>query len=206
MKPNSIVLSATLLVAGVNFAMAEEGPAVAISSGRNDVVYLAPATEPYEALPLGNGQLGVMLHNAPALNYLFNHGSFFANAEQDNELISSGEFAVELPEAWRKGFLDQRLALHDAVIITRYQTGTDTHTVKSWMPEGLDLMVVEIESTAVLPDFTATLSIWERNIGSTTVAGQKDIALATVGAGGHRTALAVRVVCKEHKQSRPVWL
>ena len=41
--------------------------ACAISSGRDDVVYLAPATEPYEALPLGNGQLGAMVRNVPGI-------------------------------------------------------------------------------------------------------------------------------------------
>jgi hypothetical protein len=56
-------------------------------------------------------------------------------------VLSSGELSLELPEAWRQGFVDQRLVLHDAMIVTRFQTGTDTHTITSWMAEGLDLMV-----------------------------------------------------------------
>ena len=70
----------------------------AVASGRNDVVYLAPATEPYEALPLGNGRLGVMMRNQGGITWLFNHGSFFANAAQDNDLLSSGEVTLALPE------------------------------------------------------------------------------------------------------------
>ena len=100
-----------LFVSLLNASSGSSDPCRAVSSGRNDVVYLAPATEPYEALPLGNGQLGVMVRNAPGMNYLFNHGCFFANAEQDNDLISSGEFSIELPETWRRGFVDQRQAV-----------------------------------------------------------------------------------------------
>jgi hypothetical protein len=125
------------------------------ASGRNDVIYLAPATEPYEALPLGNGQLGVMVRNQGGLTWLFNHGSFFANAAQDNDLLSSGEVTLVLPEDWQRGLVEQRLVLHDAALVTRYQTGRDTHTVTSWMAEGLDLLVVQVESTVPLPELPA---------------------------------------------------
>ena len=187
--------SGVLLMTVLSAVGAKADPCRAISSGRNDVVYLAPATEPYEALPLGNGQLGVMVRNAPAMNYIFNHGSFFANGEQDNELISSGELSLALPEAWQRGFVDQRLALHDALIVTRFQTGAAQHTIKSWLAEGLDLMVIEIESTANLPDLTAILSIWERKISSEATASRDDVCLTTVGVGGHRaTALVVQAL------------
>jgi len=108
-------------------------PQRAVVSGRNDVVYLAPATEPYEALPLGNGRLGVMMRNQGGITWLFNHGSFFANAAQDNDLLSSGEVTLALPENWQRCLVEQRLGLHDATLVTRYQTGGDTHTVTSWM-------------------------------------------------------------------------
>ncbi len=206
------------LLFALSVVYGDGNPCRAISSGRNDVVYLAPATEPYEALPLGNGRLGVMVRNAPGLNYIFNHSSFFANSTQDNDLISSGEFTLQLPEAWCMGFADQRLVLHDAIIVTRYKTGTDIHTVKSWLAEGLDLLVVEIESTAALPDLTASLSIWNRKskdyerIGVSgeiaEIAGLKascandGIHLATVGVGGHRaTAMAACVMGRETKPS-----
>ena len=81
------------LISEANVAGGTTDSARAVSSGRDAVVYLAPATEPYEALPLGNGHLGVMVRNAPGVNYIFNHRRFFANAEQDNALISAGEFS-----------------------------------------------------------------------------------------------------------------
>ena len=34
-----------------------------------------------ESLPLGNGQLGVMMRNTHGLDYLFNHGNFFASSD-----------------------------------------------------------------------------------------------------------------------------
>ncbi len=149
------------LVAGA-LAWPAQAARRAVASGRNDVVYLAPATEPYEALPLGNGQLGVMVRNAGGMTYLFNHGSFFASADQNQLLISSGELTVRLPEAWMKGFVEQRLVLHDSEITARFQTGKDTHTVTSWLTEGLDVLVIEIESAAPLPDLTADLWVWPR--------------------------------------------
>ena len=211
MKTSTVGLCMISFVSAWSVSRGEVDPCRAISSGRNDVVYLAPATEPYEALPLGNGRLGVMVRNAPGLNYIFNHGSFFANSTQDNDLISSGEFTLQLPEAWRKGFVEQRLVLHDAMIVTRYKTGTDIHTVKAWLAEALDLMVVEIESTAALPDLTASLSIWNRKskyyerigvsgelaeiVGPKASCANDGIYLATVGVGGHRaTAMAACVM------------
>lgn len=92
---SNVLLSAALVISVSSSVGGEADPARAVSSGRDDVVYLAAATEPYEALPLGNGQLGVMVRNSAGMNYIFNHGSFFANAEQDNDLISSGELALE---------------------------------------------------------------------------------------------------------------
>ena len=54
--------SIVLLVASHTHA-GNSMPQRGVSSGRNDIVYLVPAKEPYEALPLGNGQLGVMVRN-----------------------------------------------------------------------------------------------------------------------------------------------
>jgi hypothetical protein len=181
----------------------------AVAGGRNDVVYLAPATEPYEALPLGNGRLGGMVRNQSGITWLLNHGSFFANAAQDNDLLSSGEVTLALPGDWQSSLVEQRLVLHDAALVTRYQTGRDTHTVTSWMAEGRDLLVVQVESTAPLPELPVTVSIWdrraksyerigvsdevERRVGPRATTSEAEIALSTVGAGARRaTALAVR--------------
>jgi hypothetical protein len=57
--------------ADANGAPPATAPQRAVASGRNDVVYLAPATEPYEALPLGNGRLGVMMRNQGGLIRVF---------------------------------------------------------------------------------------------------------------------------------------
>ena len=81
--------------------------------------------EPYEALPLGNGQLGVMLGNRPGMNYLFYPGSFFASADQNQMLIASGELSIHLPEQWMKGFVEERLVLHDGAMVTQFKTAGD---------------------------------------------------------------------------------
>ena len=79
-------------------------PSRGTESGRNDVVYLAPATEPYEALPLGNGLPGVMVSNPrDGMTYKFHHSSFFASADENQMLWSSGELDVNVPDAWMAG-------------------------------------------------------------------------------------------------------
>jgi hypothetical protein len=156
-----------------------------IASGRNDVVYLAPATEPYEAMPLGNGQLGVMVGNRDGLSYLFSHGSFFSTADQDQGLNSSGELLLRLPAAWRRDFREQRLELATARVVTRYRHGT----VTSWLTEGRDVLVIEVSSGEPLPAIEVALRIWERPAGQAmpvATATPGALALTTVGHGGHR--------------------
>jgi hypothetical protein len=53
------ILAINLLGLTTGLSLADEprsNMSHAVASGRNDVVYLAAATEPYEALPLGNGR------------------------------------------------------------------------------------------------------------------------------------------------------
>lgn len=192
-----VFLGCVLGADGATAGSAVGNPAVA--SGRNDLVYLAPATEPYEAMPLGNGRLGAMVRNQGGMTYILTPGSCFASADQNQLLISSGELTLRLPEAWIDGFVEQRLVLHDATVVTRFKTGSDTHTVTSWLAEGLDVLVVEIESTATLPDMIAELWIWPRtDYGKPTgletkrVAADGAVALSTVGLSKARaTALMV---------------
>ena len=176
-----------------SLAAAPAGVNPVIASGRNDIVCLGPALNRYEALPLGNGQLGVLVRNEHGLDYLFNHGAFFASADESEWLISSGEVAVNLPEAWTKGFVEQRLILHEGKIETTFAAGT----VRSWLAEGLDLLVVEIEAKEPLPELTVDVSVWPRAGGMealpTVAAAQAgEIALTTVGMSRHRaTSLLV---------------
>ncbi len=185
----------------------------AVTSGRNDVVYLAPATETYEALPLGNGQLGVMLRNENGLTYLFNHGNFFSSSDEAGNLISSGEFSIQLPDSWLKGFQEERLALYDAKIITKYKTRNDSLIVTSWMAEGLDILIVEIESNQLLPDLKLGLSGQDRlqpNYhpidvtdeikkieGPLASKGKNEIYLTTIGVGAKRATSIMALVADE---------
>ncbi len=182
-------------------------PQRGVSSGRNDVVYLAPAKEPYEALPLGNGQLGVMVRNTDGMNYLFNHGSFFASEDQNENHVSSGELAIQLPDSWLKGFVEERLSLYDGSVVTKFRTGKNNHSVRSYIAEGLDMLVVEIESDTGLPDLKLKLSIWDRSdpelttqsvlkheyqkLKSSVAKGGNDISLSTTGLSGQRATSIV---------------
>ena len=65
---------AEMLLLGLILVLPLRAENRAVSSGRDDVVYLAPATESYEALPIGNGRLGATVWNERGLSYQLNHG------------------------------------------------------------------------------------------------------------------------------------
>ena len=167
-------------------------PSRGIESGRNDVVYLAPATEPYEALPLGNGLPGVMVSNPrDGMTYKFHHSSFFASADENQMLWSSGELDVNVPDAWMAGFVEQRLILHDGVIATEFKTGDGTHRIESWIAEGMNVLVIQIRSDSPLPDLELKLRVWERAIPARLAAGTNELSLTTVGLSGRRASPVV---------------
>ena len=154
----------------------------AVKSGRNDVVCLAHTYGPSEALPLGNGQLGVMVGNRPGMNYLFYPGSFFASADQNQLLIASGELSIHLPEQWMKGLVQEQLALLDGTIVTQFKTA-GVRTITSSMPRKWTFLVVEIESSSPLPDFKAELTTPTRpnELNPQITAANGLAALTTVG-------------------------
>jgi hypothetical protein len=134
-----------------------------VASGRNDVVYLAPATEYYEALPIGNGRLGGMLRNLPdGLACQLNHVSFFAGSGAENNLMTTGEVTIRLPREWGDGLVEQRLVLYDGVIRTTYRKGASTVTVTTWMAEGVDALAMQLACDEKLPEIEVALAIWDR--------------------------------------------
>ena len=59
----------------------------AVSSGRDDVVYLAPAIESYEALPIGNGRLGAMVFGGVAEERLqLNENTLYSDEPRRRDL------------------------------------------------------------------------------------------------------------------------
>jgi len=169
----------------------------AISSGRNDVVYLAPALYSYEALPVGNGVLGATVWNEKGMSYQLNHGSFFASEDETEALFSSGRVDLQLPKEWMRGFVEERLSLHDGTVVTKFKTGQSRHQIRSWMAEGLDVLVIQIDSDEPLPDFPLRLSIWPRPPNtpeispwlrgppSTAAVSADDVSITTVGWSKH---------------------
>ncbi len=171
-----------------NIAFADNIQNIAVSSGRDDVVYLAPAIEPYEALPLGNGRLGVMLGNRTGMDYSFCPGDFFASADQEQMLISSGNLSLQLPEDWIKGFKEERLVLYDGAIVTLFKTDRGNHKISSWVMEGMDVLVIEIESDSILPDLNAVMGAVKRPAGLEPVISTEkgEASLTTVGLSKRR--------------------
>lgn len=145
---------------GTNSLVSASTANPAIESGRNDVVYLAPAAERFEALPLGNGRLGATVWNDGGMSYQLNHGSFHVD-EKCQWLLSSGRVDVRFPKEWMSGWVEQRLSLADAAVFTHMKTGKANHRVSSWFAEGLDLLIVKVESDTPLPELSVDISIWE---------------------------------------------
>lgn len=175
-----------LMIAGVLTGCGPTSDNPAVQSGRNDVVYLAPATERYEALSIGNGRLGATVWNENGMSYQLMRGDFYIN-EPKTVSLASGRVDLRLPADWMPGFTEERLSLYDAAVYTHFKTGSTSHQVKSWMVEGLDALAIEISSDAVLPELTVELSIWGPAEGmparpaSEFAVGTNDIGLTTIG-------------------------
>jgi alpha-L-fucosidase 2 len=202
--PHKTLFAALALLGGIlTAAPAQSIDNRAISSGRNDVVYLAPALHSYEALPIGNGTLGATVWNENGMNYQLNNGEFFETPDESSGLFSSGHATLELPPEWMKGFVEERLSLSDAKVITKFQTGNVHHQIRSWMAEGLDTLVIQIDSDEPIPDLTLSLSIWQRQPNSldiapwfrgppvTVAASANDVSVTTLGLSNHNAVSMV---------------
>lgn len=132
--------------------------------GHNDVVYLTPALYPFEALPLGNGNLGVTLWNEGGVYLKFNNGSFWRAKEMMQ--CSSGEAQLtDTPSLLTATDFKQRLSLYDGVVYTRAVTPEGTVVITSFATEGDDMLVVHVVDGRKGPvSRKLTLSHWREDV------------------------------------------
>ena len=141
--------------------------------GHNDVVYSTPALYPFEALPLGNGNLAVTLWNQGGMYFKFNNGSFW-RAGGDPMQSSSGEAQLTGDPDLFSAATDfkQRLSLYDAAIYTHATTPQGEVLITSFVAEGQDLLVVHVVDRRTGPiKRRLTLSHWRDDVAFTSEGG-----------------------------------
>src|ERR1041384_1658348 len=152
-------------------------------------------------MPIGNGRLGATVWNERGMSYQLNHGSFFASAIENEMLVSSGHIDLVLPEEWMKGFVEERLSLADATVITKFRASKANYVIRSWVAEGLDVLVIDIEGTEAIPGLTLEISSWPRAPDAVDIPAnrpdaelaisEKDVSLTTVGLSKRRAVSMV---------------
>ncbi|MCU0981438.1 MAG: discoidin domain-containing protein, partial [Pirellulaceae bacterium] len=124
---------------------------------RNDLVYLQPAVYPFEAMHLGNGNLGVCLWNEAGVTWQLNNGSY----RRANEPVSSGKVTLTTPalRAAKPDSFVQRTCLWDGVVTTRTESGAGKAELLSFVAEDEDLLVARCLETGSGPR-ELTLHLW----------------------------------------------
>lgn len=124
---------------------------------RNDLVYLQPAVYPFEAMHLGNGNLGVCLWNEAGVTWQLNNGNY----RRANEPVSSGKVTLATPalRAAKPDKFVQRTCLWDGVITTRTESAASKAELLSFVAEGEDLLVAHCRETGSGPR-ELTLHLW----------------------------------------------
>lgn len=134
--------------------------------GKNDVVYLTPALYPFEGLPLGNGNLGVMVWNQGGMRLKFNNGSFWGAPPAAPPMqCSSGEAQLTDAPAFVEGAREfvQRLSLFEGAVLTRAETPGGTVFITTFTTEGQDLVVMRVRDPRPGPvKRQLTLSLWRQ--------------------------------------------
>ena len=144
---------------------------------RNDVLYVTPAAQPWEAMPVGGGDLlamvcsdggGLDLHLTKSDAWGFQAppdaplgGRFFNNVSPGHVRLEFGEPARALAA---KRFR-QRLDLYRGRIVVRFGDGTDGPRIEIWGHPQRKILVVEvIDPGGVLEPAAIELSEWRPSI------------------------------------------
>jgi len=128
---------------------------------RNDVVYLAPATDRPEGLPLGNGQLGAMVWNEDFLNVQLNHGSLWRRFQP----VSSGRVHLKTVPAVKGDLVqfEERLRLYDGTMQMNARCQSGQVEVTCFVTEGMDVLVIHVrDARSVNRTYRLDLEFWRQ--------------------------------------------
>ena len=143
---------------------------------RNDLVYLSPALYPFEAMHLGNGNLGACLWNQGGLTWQLNNGSY----RFGGEAVSSGRITLSSPALSGLAAdppsvrFQQRLSLWDGVVNTHTEGPAGSVDGVSFVMEGADCLVYHGMGTG---PHTVRLHLWPTRKAAHFVLNPDSIAL-----------------------------
>ena len=141
---------------------------------RNDLVYLQPAIYPFEAMHLGNGNLGVSLWNEGGITWQLNNGSY----RLATEAVSSGRLTLTFPamvQANPKSFR-QQLHLWDDTVSTEIEGPSGSASLTSFVAEGEDGLVVRCRHTGA-GNHVLKLHLWPSRTQARFVQGADFVAI-----------------------------
>jgi len=121
-----------------NQTLEVKGAAVA---SHNDVIYLSPAREGWEGLPLGNGRFGAQVWQPDGLMFQFNTplSGAYGGAIARLQFRTTPSMLTGLT-AYR-----QRLSLGTASLRTDISTGPGDVHMRCFTPAGIDALILEVE-------------------------------------------------------------
>lgn len=160
----------------------------AAQCARNDLVYRGPAAYPFEAMRLGNGNLGVTMWNEGGLTWQVNNGSWRVG----NEPLSSGRVMLSTPALSQEkpAVFEQRLRLWDGTVTTGLSGSGGEAQATAFAVEGQDALVFRCNETGNGPR-TLTLRLWRPT--ARFVCGKKFIAVTE--AAEHKEEFLATAMC-----------
>jgi alpha-L-fucosidase 2 len=139
MSRPSIVWSIVLSFSWLASDAAAATPDIQAIVSHNDVVYLAPARQGWEGLPLGNGTLGAQVWQPDGLMFQLNTplSGVYGGALCRVRLRTTPSVLTGM-RTYR-----QRLSLYDAALVTEIDTESGNLTARCWIPAESDALVIE---------------------------------------------------------------
>jgi alpha-L-fucosidase 2 len=130
--------------------------------GRSDIVLGHPNSEPAEAMPLGNGRLGVAVWAANGFTAQLNRGDTLPHRDSPGQVIIPGLTALTTAQDF-----SGRLDLFDGSLV-EHGGGM---TMKAYVQVSTDTLVVEVTGADPKKIQTATLQLWEPRKPGVTATG-----------------------------------
>lgn len=123
---------------------------------RNDVVYLSPAINEHEALPVGNGRLCAVVWNTDGLNLQVNHAN---NVWYQN---SSGRIKIKATPSLIDNIeiFDERLSLYDGTVKINCRSSAGEWNANITVVDELDVICINFQGKLKTPELNVELEQW----------------------------------------------
>jgi alpha-L-fucosidase 2 len=131
--------------------------------GRSDIVLGRPNVDAAQAMPLGNGRLGVAIWSADGLTAQLNRGDALPDRLSSGQVVIPGLSALTSAKDYAG-----RLDLYDG----EFQEQGGGMTAKAYVQPGTDLLVIEVTGAKAGATQTAQLKLWQPRTALSAIQGQ----------------------------------